>query len=122
MTKIAIPLTDSTLSEHFGHCEQFAVYEMSEDKRTIANVTMLTPPPHEPGVFPAWLHGLGVTLIITGGMGRRALDLFAENGIKVASGVPGTAPDLAIKAFRDDALNNDEPACNHEHGHEHHCG
>lgn len=121
MTKIAIPLTDNTLSEHFGHCEQFAVYEISEDSRTIANIAMLTPPPHEPGVFPSWLNGLGVTLIIAGGMGRRALDLFAQNGIKVASGVPGTAPDLVIKAFQDNALNHDEPACNHEHSHEHHC-
>lgn len=122
MTKIAIPLTNNTLSQHFGQCEQFAIYEMSDDNRSIAGVSMQTPPPHEPGVFPAWLAGLGVNMIIAGGMGRRALDLFAENGIKVVAGATGTAPDLVIKAYQADALGSDEPTCNHEHGHEDHCG
>ncbi|MBC8489043.1 MAG: chromosome partitioning protein ParA, partial [Bacteroidetes bacterium] len=56
--KIAIPLTGGKLSAHFGHCEQFGIYEV--DDENIITSELVTPPPHEPGVFPKWLHELGV--------------------------------------------------------------
>lgn len=46
---------------------------------TITGQRLLTPPPHEPGVLPKWLHDQGVNLIIAGGMGQRAQGLFNEN-------------------------------------------
>jgi len=119
--KIAIPLTNNTLSEHFGHCEEFAIYELSEDSTAILSETRQTPPPHEPGVFPAWLKSLGVNHIVAGGMGRRALDLFEENGITVVAGETGLAPDSIIKALQANSLGTDKPSCNHKHGDEHNC-
>lgn len=122
MTKIAIPLTNNLLSEHFGHCETFAVYEL-DASGALVNEERLTPPPHEPGVFPAWLKSLGVERVIAGGMGRRALDLFAQNGIEVNSGATEAQPEALIEAFRKNALSNEKPSCNHNHDEgEHNCG
>ena len=90
--KIAIPLVEGNLSMHFGHCDQFAVMDVNE-KGTVTNREDLTPPPHEPGVLPAWLHSLGVTHIIAGGMGSRAQSLFASNDIKVIVGAPSESPE-----------------------------
>lgn len=117
--KIAIPLTSGTLSEHFGHCEQFAVYEINDSDRSVESSELLTPPPHEPGVFPAWLAGLGVNLVVAGGMGRRALDLFAENGIEVHSGLAGESAEKVMEAFMKDTLSHEAPLCNHDHDGEH---
>ena len=70
--KIAIPVEAGRVSMHFGHCQQFEVYEVNETDHTIIGKAAHTPPPHEPGVLPRWLHELGANVIITGGMGPRA--------------------------------------------------
>jgi len=53
--KIAIPTTNGKLSAHFGHCEEFALVDVNEQTKEIANVTKLQPPAREPGVLPKWL-------------------------------------------------------------------
>ena len=54
--------------------------------KQITGTNYLTPPPHEPGVIPRWLHEQGATTIIAGGMGMRAQQIFAENNITVVTG------------------------------------
>jgi len=44
---------------------------------------LIDAPPHEPGLLPRWLHEQGAHLIIAGGMGHRAQELFVQNGIQV---------------------------------------
>ena len=66
---IAIPLSGGKLSPHFGHCEQFALFQVEE--KLVKVRKDLDPPPHEPGLLPRWLKGQGVDLVIAGGMGRR---------------------------------------------------
>ena len=78
--KIAIPMLDGKLCMHFGHCAQFALVDADEKTKTVTGTRMLTPPPHEPGVLPRWLHEQGANVIIAGGMGQRAQSLFTENG------------------------------------------
>ena len=77
--KFAIPLAEGKLTAHFGHCKEFAVIDV-EDKH-IVKKEILEPPPHEPGVLPKWLHGLGANVIIAGGMGQRAISLFDTIGL-----------------------------------------
>ena len=93
--RIAIPLFDGKLSHHFGHCEKFAVIDTDDGSSSILNREDLTPPPHEPGVLPKWLGGMGVNVIIAGGMGHRAQQLFAQNEIEVVVG----APTLLLQPF-----------------------
>jgi predicted Fe-Mo cluster-binding NifX family protein len=121
--KIAIPLTAGRLSEHFGHCEQFALIEADPASKQIVNQTLVVPPPHEPGLLPRWLHQQGVHVIIAGGMGQRALDLFAQSGIAVHVGTAGAPPESMAQAFLSGALGDATPTCGHGRGrgHQHGC-
>jgi ATP-binding protein involved in chromosome partitioning len=110
--KIAVPLADGRLCMHFGHCEQFALVEADEQNK-IVNTTLLTPPPHEPGVLPRWLHEQGADVIIAGGMGQRAQQLFAQNNITVAVGAPAEQPEQIVSAYLSGTLKTGDNACDH---------
>jgi ATP-binding protein involved in chromosome partitioning len=107
----AVPVAGGKLCAHFGHCEQFALVE-TEDGR-IKGTQMHTPPPHEPGVLPKWLHEMGSDVIIAGGMGARAQGLFEENGIKVIIGAPMDAPEALVNQYLSGALVTGENICDH---------
>jgi predicted Fe-Mo cluster-binding NifX family protein len=109
--KFAIPVADGKLCSHFGHCDQFALIETEDGE--IRDKSMLTPPPHEPGVLPRWLHELGANIIIAGGMGARAQDLFSQNGIKVITGAPMDPPESLVNQYLADILVTGENICDH---------
>lgn len=111
--KIAIPMADGKLCMHFGHCEQFALLEVDEKTQKVIGKKMLTPPPHEPGVLPKWLHEQGANVIIAGGMGQRAQALFAENRIKVVVGAPAEAPELLVSQYLEGTLQSGANTCDH---------
>ena len=56
--KIAIPTEGGKLCAHFGHCESFYMATIQEG--LIVEETMVTPPAHEPGLYPAWVGQQGV--------------------------------------------------------------
>lgn len=111
--KIAIPMADGRLAMHFGHCEQFALVEVDDATRKPTQTEMLIPPPHEPGVLPRWLHEQGANLIIAGGMGGRALQLFAQNDIQVIVGAPVDTPENLVAAYLNGTLASGTNACDH---------
>jgi len=83
------------------------------ENQEIQKKELLTPPPHEPGVLPGWLHELGVDVIIAGGMGQRALGLFGENGIKVVTGAPALTPEELVHQYLANTLVTGENVCDH---------
>jgi predicted Fe-Mo cluster-binding NifX family protein len=109
--KFAIPLANGRLTAHFGHCQEFALIEVAENK--ITNKQILTPPPHEPGVLPSWLHEIGADIIIAGGMGQRAIGLFGEKGIKVITGAPELEPEALVASYLDNTLIAGTNVCDH---------
>jgi len=109
--KYAIPLADGVLCNHFGHCQSFAI--LTENDGKVVKKELLTPPPHEPGVLPRWLHGLGVNVIIAGGMGARAIDLFQQAGIKVVTGAPNLAPEVLLDQYLSQTLLPGPNVCDH---------
>jgi len=111
--KIAIPLTDGQLSSHFGHCEQFAIIDADKDKKKILNIDLVTPPPHEPGLLPKWLHELEVNTILAGGMGQRAIQLFEQNQIDVVVGVSSGTAEEIVSAYLNQVLQSGENVCDH---------
>ena len=111
--KIAIPVEAGRVSMHFGHCEEFALYEVNADDKAILGKTMHKPPAHEPGALPRWLHELGANVIITGGMGQRAQLLFAQNGISVIVGAPAESPEQIATAYLNGTLQAGENICDH---------
>ncbi len=109
--KIAIPTVDGLLCPHFGHCQQFAVLDVDPETKSVTASEMLTPPPHEPGVLPAWLSRMGCNVIIAGGMGGRAVDMFQQNGIKVVMGAPNGKPEEIAMAYLKDELSTGANPC-----------
>ena len=76
--------------------KQFALVDYDTSENKIVNTEMKTPPQHEPGVLPKWLHEEQANFIIAGGMGTRAQDLFAQNDIKVIVGAPVAKPEELV--------------------------
>jgi len=111
--KIAIPLAAGRLSAHFGHCEEFAIVEVDEEAKEVVNTSRHGSPPHEPGALPRWLHELGANMIIAGGMGRRAQQLFAQNDIAVVVGAPAESPERLVSAYLDGTLEAGDNLCDH---------
>jgi Mrp family chromosome partitioning ATPase/predicted Fe-Mo cluster-binding NifX family protein len=107
----AVPTAEGKLCSHFGHCDQFALIETEEGE--IKGKTMHTPPPHEPGVLPKWLHEMGAHIIIAGGMGSRAQQLFVENGIRVITGAPMDTPESLVRQYLSDKLVTGANVCDH---------
>ncbi|MCF7874033.1 MAG: NifB/NifX family molybdenum-iron cluster-binding protein, partial [Candidatus Omnitrophica bacterium] len=68
-------------------CEDEKVIE----KKEIPN------PGHHPGYLPEFLKKEGVSVIIAGGMGQRALELFSQSGIQVVVGVGGKIEEVIAK-------------------------
>ncbi len=94
--KIAIASNADVVAEHFGHCQRYAVFEVDRDN--ILGETSIDNPGHKPGFLPKFLHEQGVNVIISGGMGSRAVELFNEYGIETIVGAQGTVAD-AIKSY-----------------------
>ena len=111
--KIAVPTIDQKLCMHFGHCQEFAVVDVNPESKTITGQQQMTPPPHEPGVLPKWLAEQGVDMIIAGGMGQRAQQLFEGNNIKVLVGAPVDEPENLVKLYLDGKLTTGENICDH---------
>jgi ATP-binding protein involved in chromosome partitioning len=107
----AVPTSGGKLCSHFGHCDQFALVETEGGQ--IKGTTMHTPPPHEPGVLPKWLHEMGAHIIIAGGMGSRAQQLFTENGIRVVTGAPTDGPESLVNQYLANNLVTGANVCDH---------
>lgn len=113
MIKIAVASEGEMVTEHFGHCETFNIYE-TENGRVIKHLPMPNPG-HKPGFLPNFLNDMGVNVIVSGGMGSGAIDIFSEKGIEVIVGAAGRAEDLAAAYLRGE-LKSTGTVC-HEHNH-----
>ena len=98
---------------HFGHASRFAIFTTDDDGREITAVDRVVPPPHEPGVLPAWLGRQGADVILAGGMGQRARELFEEQGIRVVTGVTAQDANEAVTTFLEGKLTSGENPCDH---------
>jgi len=111
--KIAIPLAAGRLCQHFGHCEQFVVLTVDPGNGTVMGQELLTPPPHEPGVLPAWIADTGTRLVIAGGMGARARQLLEERGVQVLVGASAADPADLVAAWFGNRLELGANTCDH---------
>lgn len=118
LMKIAIAAQDKQVSEHFGHCEGFAIYSAEAGK--IVSQEFMANPGHKPGLLPNLLNDKGVKVVIAGGMGQGAIDIFNEKGIDVITGASG-AMDHAIEQYLLGNLSSTGSIC-HEHQHAGECG
>ncbi|MDI9480328.1 MAG: NifB/NifX family molybdenum-iron cluster-binding protein [Syntrophomonadaceae bacterium] len=107
---IAMPKEGSMVCQHFGHCEQFAMYD-TDTKQWI----LVDSPGHVPGALPEFLKKQGVQVVISGGMGAKAQQLFAAEGIQVIVGVNGKLEDVIAGFLNDELVSTGEVCSEHAH-------
>ncbi len=108
--KIAVASERNGVASHFGHCEKFVVFEVKGGE--IINNKVVENPGHEPGLLPRLLAREGVNVVIAGGMGMRAQQLFAQNNIQVVAGASGSIKEV-VKAFLQGNLVTGPNLCDH---------
>ena len=111
MKKLAIPLEKDKISQHFDHCRQFNIFEI-EGKKVI-NEYKATPPPHTPGALPNWLAKDGITDLVTGGIGPKAIDLLKNANINIYSGVESKDIETIVNDFISETLESGANYCHH---------
>lgn len=117
MIKIAVASEHEYVTEHFGHCINFNIFDA--DNNQIVKKESIPNPGHKPGFLPNYLNDMGVNVIISGGMGGGAIDIFNEKDIEVIVGASGKAQDAA-EAYLNGQLKSTGSVC-HEHQHHDEC-
>lgn len=119
--RIAVTYEDGQIFQHFGHTENFKVYDVENNKVTDSKVINTNGTGH--GALATLLNGLDVDVLICGGIGGGAQMALAEAGIKLFGGVFGDA-DSAVEALLNGELEyNPNVMCSHHHHDEgHSCG
>lgn len=122
--KIAIATDGQSVSQHFGHCEGFTIYnynqESKQNSRVVQNKEFIPNPGHQPGFLPNFLNEQGVKVIIAGGMGDGAVRIFNEKNIEVITGASGNV-DVVLDEYLSGKLKSAGSIC-HEHQHSDSCG
>ena len=111
--KCAVPVSGGSVATHFGHCEQFAMFDVDEESKEVIGKELVSSPGHQPGLLPEWLAGQGVSVVIAGGMGSRAQNLFQQNSISVVLGVLESDPEKAVLSYIDGELATGGNICDH---------
>ncbi len=110
--KVAVASEGETITEHFGHCENFNIFETKGSE--IVKKKSVENPGHKPGFLPNFLNDMGVDVIIAGGMGGGAVEIFDEKGIEVITGAQGDAK-TAVESYLNGELEYTGSVCDHEH-------
>ena len=118
--KIAVTYENGNIFQHFGHTEQFKLYDIDGDKIVNAQVVGTDGSGH--GALASLLEDYDVDILICGGIGGGAKMALASAGIRLFGGVSGSADD-AVAAFINGTLGyNPDVHCNHHHDHDHEHG
>lgn len=116
--RIAVTYENGQIFQHFGHTQQFKVYDIENGQ--ITNTEVLDTNGQGHGALGGFLTSAKVDTLICGGIGGGAQTALAEAGIKLYGGVTGSADD-AVAAFLADKLDyNPNIQCSH-HGADHIC-
>jgi len=110
---IAIPVCNGKLDLHFGHCKEFSIIKIDPKTQKILSRENVKAPPHEPGLLPSWLAKLHVNMVIAGGMGQRAKELFIKQDITVLVGAPQLSPEELVGKYLKGTLICGENCCDH---------
>ena len=111
MIRIAVASEGESVTGHFGHCSNFYLFDAVDGK--ITEERSIPNPGHKPGFLPNYLHDQGVDVIISGGMGGGAVDIFNEKSIEVIVGAAGSSREAAEQYLRGE-LKSSGSVC-HDH-------
>jgi predicted Fe-Mo cluster-binding NifX family protein len=123
--KIAVPVTsENQIDGHFGHCESYGVFTIS-DKKEISDVKKVQSPQGCgcKSDIASVLAEDGVSLMLAGGIGGGAINVLNNSGIEVIRGCSGDATEV-VKLYLKGMVEDSGSSCqqheaHHEHGHDH---
>lgn len=116
--KIAVTYSEGEVFQHFGHSEQFKIYETKDGVLVSSTVIETNGTGH--GALASFLANEGVHVVICGGIGGGAIAALTDSGIEVCSGITGSA-DEAVSSYLKGELVSEGVNCDH-HGEGHSCG
>lgn len=117
MLKIAVAAMGHTVAGHFGHCENFVFFD-TENGQIVAENSVPNPG-HRPGFLPNFLADNGAKVVIAGGMGGGAVDIFNERDVEVILGAQGDVRENVAAYLRGELKSTGSVCHEHEHEHEH---
>lgn len=119
--RVAVTYENGQIFQHFGHTEQFKLYDVENGQIVREQVVDTNGSGH--GALAGFLTEYQVEVLICGGIGGGAQNALAQAGIRLYGGVSGSA-DEAVKALAAGKLdyNPDVQCSHHDHGHDHSCG
>ncbi len=117
--RIAVTHDNGEVFQHFGHSEEFKVYEVEDGAVQSSEVIGSNGSGH--GALAALLADKGIDVLICGGIGGGAQNALEEAGIELCAGASGNA-DEAVAAYLRGELVNTGANCDHHHDEDHDCG
>lgn len=121
--KIAVTYENGQIFQHFGHTEQFKIYDVQDGKIIQSQIVGTNGSGH--GALAGVLNALNADVLICGGIGGGAQAALAAAGIKLYGGVSGNADDAVAALIAGELDYNPDVKCSHHdhnHGEEHTCG
>ena len=117
MKRIAVTYENGEVFQHFGHTEEFKVYEVEDGKVVSSEIIGSNGSGH--GALAGLLGENRIDVLICGGIGGGAQAALQERGIELCAGASGDA-DEAVEAYLRGELVNTGANCSH-HGEGHSC-
>lgn len=117
--KIAVTYENGLIFQHFGHTEQFKIYDIEDKKIVSSEIVDTNGSGH--GALATFLKEQNVSVLICGGIGGGAKDALFAAGILLFGGVRGMADDAVENYLNGTLVFNPDVKCTH-HEHEHSCG
>ncbi len=128
--KIAVPVTsDNQIDGHFGHCESYSVFTITEKKEIAEKMRVQSPQGCGcKSDIASVLAADGVTVMLAGGIGGGAINVLNSSGIEVIRGCSGDATEV-VKLYLSGLVEDSGSSCHqheahhgqghdHEHGHQ----
>ena len=121
MMRIAVAYENGMVFQHFGHTQQFKVYEVEDGVVLREEIVDAAGSGH--GALAGFLGGLGAEVVICGGIGAGAQAALAQAGIRLYGGVSGSADEAAAALLAGTLQYNPDVQCSHHnHAHGSSCG
>ncbi len=121
--RIAVTYENGEIFQHFGHTQQFKLYDVDDGNITSSIIVDTNGAGH--GALAGFLSAVHADVLICGGIGGGAQMALAEIGIQLYAGNTGNADNAVMRYISGSLLQNSAATCdhhNHNHGENHSCG
>lgn len=115
--KIAIPVkSNNEIDAHFGHCEFYKIYNVSDDKKITSSERMESPKgcgckSNIASIFEQQ----GIKVMLAGGIGDGAVNILKQHGVSVVRNCQGDVDALINQYLAGYVIDGGHNCQSHEH-------